>query len=1272
MRKASKMISRPSFAVSFAFAMLSLAATLGLGVTPAEAAISHPFLSSFDGHETPAGSLGTTGAVAVDGAGGRVYVTDVANNAIDEFDSSDKYVAQITGAGTPSGSFSLVGSGAIAVDNSTDPSDAERGNLYVVDTGNGVIDKFDSTGAYVGQFPGPFGGVLLGVGVDGEGDVWVYDEAGDVYELQASTGGILFQYNTGRFPAPPFAVDSTRHTYTGNFFGVERADAQGQSEGSLEECGLCQAAIATDLADDNVYIDRRTVITQYDSDRTPVGEFGETQLASGGEGGIAVNPRTGRIYVANAADQRVYVFAAAPGPRVVPESATNVQARSASVNAEINPEGTGTSYQFEYGETTKYGEIVPAAPADAGSGTSLVAVNAALTGLEGGTTYHYRVVATNANGSSTSADRTFTTTPVAVIQNAEASEVTGTEAALSATINPHELETTYRFEWGASTTYGSAAPVPDGQIGAGDAPVFVAQRINGLSPGITYHWRVVATADGEETVSADHTFIFEDRAALPDGRAYEMVTPPNKNGALLGAVFILGVPPIVSSDGTRVMSSSVQCFAAAKSCPANRGHIGSPYSFTRTTSGWQAAALSPSAEIFESASIWQFGASEGSVLFSAPNSDTHEDDFYVGKSDGTFSKIGPVTSPAEGRGTVAVTTTFASAGVRKLVWTTLPDGKWPFDDTLDTASATMYELDAGAEQPRLVAVNGGKGSDELIGVCGEVPVPAPGVVSEDGEAIFFTVANCEQGGTGPGGEPNGVDLPVEEMFARVGGATTVALSEPQSSASCTTVECLANTGPTHSSKFRSAQFVGASSDASVAYFESPQQLTNGATQDEKTSDDAKGFGGCNETTSTGCNLYSFECVKCTGVAERKLVDISAGDVSGGGPRVKGVEAVSQDGSHVYFVAQGVLTTKPNSFGQHALSRRDNLYVYQRDAAQPSEAVSFIATLPESDSPCEESLSVTSCEWSAGTDVSANVTPGGRYLVFMSRGKLTPDDQSTTGALQVFRYDSLTGELVRISKGDGGFNDNGDSAPAANCESGFCSNDARIAPGRVAESLTEPRFDPTMSDNGSYVFFQSPLALASGALDDVKIGVTGMGLPQYAQNVYEWHDGRVSLISDGRDATANNGQSAFCNPGLSTVCLLGTDRTGADVFFSTADSLVPGDTDTEMDYYDARICTAASPCISAAPATTTATCEGEACHLAATALPSAGAPASATVAGQGSLVAPLAAAATPRKKKTAAQVRAEKLGKALKVCKKKARAKRASCEKRARKRYGRAK
>jgi hypothetical protein len=185
----------------------------------------------------------------------------------------------------------------------------------------------------------------------------------------------------------------------------------------------------------------------------------------------------------------------------------------------------------------------------------------------------------------------------------------------------------------------------------------------------------------------------------------------------------------------------------------------------------------------------------------------------------------------------------------------------------------------------------------------------------------------------------------------------------------------------------------------------------------------------------------------------------------------------------------------------------------------------------------------------------------------------------------------------------------------------------------------------MSNDGSFVFFESPVGLTPRALNDVRIGYSGFGV-QYAQNVYEYHEGHVYLISDGRDVSSG-GEIPPCETSstgrFSSVCLAGVDGSGANVFFTTADQLVPGDTDTQVDYYDARVCTTGDPCIQSM--TPAVQCEGEACHGAPAGAPSAAGAASAVFSGPGNLAPPTQAAvkhkAKPKSKHRAKRKRARK-------------------------------
>jgi hypothetical protein len=98
---------------------------------------------------------------------------------------------------------------------------------------------------------------------------------------------------------------------------------------------------------------------------------------------------------------------APPAPTATTGAATNVTATGATLNGTVNPEGTATTYSFQFGTTTSYG--FQTVPGNAGSGTSSVSVSTKVAPLSPGTTYHFRVVAVNAGGTTFGADRTFMT-----------------------------------------------------------------------------------------------------------------------------------------------------------------------------------------------------------------------------------------------------------------------------------------------------------------------------------------------------------------------------------------------------------------------------------------------------------------------------------------------------------------------------------------------------------------------------------------------------------------------------------------------------------------------------------------------------------------------------------------------------------------------------------------------------------------------------------------------------------------------------------------------
>ncbi|HEY3828647.1 MAG TPA: hypothetical protein VGL57_05575 [Solirubrobacteraceae bacterium] len=101
---------------------------------------------------------------------------------------------------------------------------------------------------------------------------------------------------------------------------------------------------------------------------------------------------------------------AASAPAVATGAARSVSYSSATLTGSVNPHASNTTYYFQFGITSAYG--AQTALAVAGAGAAAVPVSAAVTGLEPLTVYHYRLIAVNATGASTGAERTFKTAKV--------------------------------------------------------------------------------------------------------------------------------------------------------------------------------------------------------------------------------------------------------------------------------------------------------------------------------------------------------------------------------------------------------------------------------------------------------------------------------------------------------------------------------------------------------------------------------------------------------------------------------------------------------------------------------------------------------------------------------------------------------------------------------------------------------------------------------------------------------------------------------------------
>jgi hypothetical protein len=507
------------------------------------------------------------------------------------------------------------------------------------------------------------------------------------------------------------------------------------------------------------------------------------------------------------------------------------------------------------------------------------------------------------------------------------------------------------------------------------------------------------------------------------------------------------------------------------------------------------------------------------------------------------------------------------------------------------AISSLYEYTGtghtgeGGDVPSLVGVDN---TEALISQCGT----EAGGISSGGSTVFFTAraaeAACAEGSsTGAGTGPA-----VNQLFARVGepgkgdkagSAVTVNVAG--------TSECA--TGSFDSCNVTSAvKYQGASTDGSKVFFTSEQpELMAGDT------DSTDNLYECRLPGDSGTPIIPVSPVNpCP-----DLVRVSV-PVSGPSAGVQSVAAVSHDGSHVYFIATGVLSGE-NAEHNGPTEGQDNLYMWQEaGSSYPLGRTAFIATLP--------SASLGASEGEGG-----QVTPDGDAFVFTSAADLTSDDTSTVN--QVFLYQAQHEALIRVSKGQDGFNNDGNTATSP----------ATIA--TVAERKT-------ISEDGSTVVFQS-----SDALTPQVHGST--------RNVYLWRGGDVSLISDGTPANENSGKDTGS---VAEAGLVGIDPSGLNVFFTTAARLVGQDGDELSDLYDARV-------DGGFPAPKVTGCSGEACQGAPPAPPAPLSPGSLFSGGPGNLAPQVKAALPPRPKSL---TRAHKLAKALKACEKdKSKEKRAKCK-----------
>jgi hypothetical protein len=471
----------------------------------------------------PSAEFGTAGSgngqieqamgLAIDDSTGDVYVADTGNNRVEKFDAKGNYISQLTGAETPAKSFAGVYN--VAVDNSCalhklTGSECTKtfplsGDVYVVDREHKVVDAFDPSGKYLSQITGsspstPFGPILQSVAVDPEGNIWVAELLKIL--VFGSTGEFFGSFEVGEYICEKsLGTDSRDDVYAvGCNGGLVKFGPAGEILSFSVGGPLARSSgVAVNMATNHVLSVASGGIQEFGPFGEPYGTIIQ-QVESAGNA-IAVNDSTELLYAASG--HNVSIFEESIPAKVLSSQVAEPRRTSAVVLSHIDPEGGTIRYRIDYGETSNYGQHTFEPEIKASNNEQVAELG--IEGLAPGRVYHYSLQVTNPAGTITTPDATFTTaaaTPPTATTGG-ASNLALTTAAVSGTIDPEGLETSYEFDLGTDTTYGTSIY---GEAGASAEPIELSVPLQNLAPSATYHYRIVAINSDGRTYGADRTF----------------------------------------------------------------------------------------------------------------------------------------------------------------------------------------------------------------------------------------------------------------------------------------------------------------------------------------------------------------------------------------------------------------------------------------------------------------------------------------------------------------------------------------------------------------------------------------------------------------------------------------------------------------------------------------------------------------------------------------------------------------------------------------------
>ncbi len=876
----------------------------------------------------------------------------------------------------------------------------------------------------------------------------------------------------------------------------------------------------------------------------------------------------------------------APAPVVV-EAVTG---SAATFHGELNPGKTGgpgtyavDTYEFLYRQSATECEGGSTAPES--SGISLGGGQEALapvevSGLRPNSEYTVCLLARNEAGE-TALGRpvTFKTELVPpVLGEAWVSDVASSSATFNAQINPEGAETTYRFEYGTSEAYGSSIPLAIAEVGSGASAVTVQAHPQGLQPGTTYHFRVVAASPGGVEEGVDRAFTTQAAGGaltLLDGRQWELVSPVNKHGARFEPWLNEGGLIQAAANGSGI---AYLANGPVTSEPAgNRSPEFSQILSRRSAGGWVTQDIATPHDVSRELYIGTNGEYE---LFSA--------DLSLGLVEPRgFTPLSPeatertpylrddetgVYRPLVTAANVVPGTEFGG-----------PPSYYFGEVQFASATPDLSHVMLGSGVPLTASAKGvGGGLYEWTG--GRLQLAS--VLPPPGEEPI-------PGGLGGGGAHHAISADGSRVVWSGGGRLYL-----RDMVRGETVQLDAVQG---GSGGGGGSFQAASSDGSKVFFIDGGRLTPGATEGD---------------------LYECEIVEAAGRLACDLSDLTVPENPGEAVNVRLTVGASEDGSYVYFTAAGMLAGG-------ATPGQENLYVYH------DGATAFIATIPGEDINAGEGLSGLSMRVSPNGRFVAFMSE--RSLT----GYDNRDAASGEPDEEVYLYDAESRRLVCASCNPtgarpSGVYDSGEYPGLFVDQPGIWRGRwlAASVPGWTKRNLFSktPLYQPRyLSDSGS-LFFDSADALVpqdiNGREDVYEYEPVGVGgCTSLSMTFGVASGGCVGLVSSG----ASDEESVF----------LDASESGDDVFFLTAAQLVEEDKDHALDVYDAHVCGGEGvPCVRAValpPACETT----DSCRAAVSPQPGVfGAPASATFSGAGNLV-PVVSGAAAKAKSTKEKAKRKK-------------------------------